>query len=185
MLAGEQLVAEGSFETAGIADIARLADSSVGSFYRIVGDKDTLLRAVHERFVADARDRIARGLDPAKHTDADLAQVLQVFVALMVDIYMDREGMIRALIVRSSSEPEFRERIGALREDIRLSFGQLVVPRAAQIGHPNPLGALAFGSKVLLGTLNHATVVQSLEPEGRDHLIAELTGMLVRYLQVR
>ncbi len=183
--AGEALVADNAFEAAGVAEIAKRADSSVGTFYRLIGDKDTLLRAVHDRFVEYARARIATTLDPAKFVGEDLETVLTAFVQLMVDLYAEREGMIRALIVRSSADPSFRERISALRNDIRMSIGGLVLPRAHEIKHPNPLEAFAFGVKVIVGVLNHATVVNSMEGEASATMVRELTRILVRYLEVK
>lgn len=44
------LLANNQFEEAGVSQLATLSDSSVGIFYRLFGDKDVLLFAVHERF---------------------------------------------------------------------------------------------------------------------------------------
>ena len=53
-----ELLANDSFEETGISQIAQLAESSVGTFYRLLGDKDVLLYAVHERFVEQSRDAV-------------------------------------------------------------------------------------------------------------------------------
>lgn len=175
----------GDFESAGIAGIAKKANSSVGTFYRLIGDKDTLLRAVHDRFVDHGERLIAERLHPARHEGADLEQVLHVFVSTLVEIYSERESMIRALIVRSSSNPEFRERTTALRGNIRVHLGALLATRVHQIKHPHPLEAFSFSVKVVLGTLNYATVVASTETGSHEDLVHEMTQVMVRYLEVQ
>jgi AcrR family transcriptional regulator len=182
--AGEAMVAAGDFDSAGIADIAKAADSSVGTFYRLIGDKDTLLRAVHDRFVEYGRSLIASRMDPKLHVESSLEDVIECFVRMLVDLYSAREGMLRALIVRSSTDTDFRERIHSLRNETRAYLGALVLPRAQHIQHPRPLEAFAFAVKVVLATLNHAAVVASMEGESSDELVQELTQMVVRYLEV-
>lgn len=178
-------MAAGVFETASVSEIAARAKSSVGTFYRLIGDKDELLRAVHDRFVVESRERIRAALDPALHADSSLEDVLLAFVSVLVTIYSQREGMLRALIVRSSTDLEFRERIHALRSDVRQLLGALVLPRAMQIGHADPVKAFAFAVKIVLATLNHAAVVASMENEDPQELARELTAVMIRYLEVR
>ena len=47
---GEQLLAENRFDEIGVADLAKLAETSVGTFYRLLKDKDTLSRLLLQRF---------------------------------------------------------------------------------------------------------------------------------------
>ena len=50
---GEQLLAENRFDEIGVADLAKLAETSVGTFYRLLNDKDTLSRLLLQRFFSD------------------------------------------------------------------------------------------------------------------------------------
>ena len=50
---GEQLLAENRFDEIGVADLAKLAETSVGTFYRLLKDKDTLSRLLLQRFFSD------------------------------------------------------------------------------------------------------------------------------------
>ena len=55
-----ELLANNQFEETGISQIAQLAESSVGTFYRLLGDKDVLLYAVHQHFVEQSRTAVVR-----------------------------------------------------------------------------------------------------------------------------
>ena len=181
---GEQLLAQDRFESTGVAEIAQLAESSVGTFYRLVGDKDQLLRRIHDDFIANSSALIEERLDPEQHRGASLASVLSTFVSLLVEIYLDREGLLRALIVRSSADPAFRQRIHALNHHIAGCLDVLVQPRMSQIGHPRPEPALRFGINVVLGALNHHTLVHSLASRSPELLTTELTRILTAYLDL-
>jgi hypothetical protein len=123
-------------------------------------------------------------LEPPLFEGASMATVLRAFVALLVEVYSTREGILRALIVRSSGDVSFRERVHALNEQLGQSLAALAEPRLAAIGHPTPLAALQFGAKVVLGALNHHVLVGSLETHRPAVLVEELTRVLVRYLGV-
>ncbi|MFC6978716.1 TetR/AcrR family transcriptional regulator [Microbulbifer taiwanensis] len=59
LAAGEKLLADNQFEEASVAEIARLAESSVGTFYRLLGDKDTLSLLLLQRFMQQLADKTA------------------------------------------------------------------------------------------------------------------------------
>ncbi|MCX4244031.1 TetR/AcrR family transcriptional regulator [Paraliomyxa miuraensis] len=181
---GEALLAAHRFESTGVAEIARMAGSSVGTFYRLIGDRDRLLCIVHDRFLEHGHALITERLDPARFEGAPLHRVLRGFVALLVEVYAAKEGLLRALIIRSSAEPSFRERVHALNDHLGVALAALVQPRLDQIGHPDPESAIVFGAKVVLGALNHHTLVRSLELQNPSALVEELGRVLVRYLDV-
>lgn len=181
---GDTLLAAHAFESTGVGEIARLAGSSVGTFYRLIGDRDRLLCLLHDRFLAQSHALIERRLGPERFEGAPLGAVLRAFVELLVEVYSQREGILRALIIRSSADASFRERVHALNGHLAASLGALVRPRRAAIGHPDPEAAFEFGAKVVLGALNHHTLVHSLQMQSPAVLVDELTRVLVRYLDV-
>jgi hypothetical protein len=50
LLVGEQLLAENRFDEIGVADLGQAGGNLVGTFYRLLGDKDTLSRLLLQRF---------------------------------------------------------------------------------------------------------------------------------------
>lgn len=180
--AGESLLEEHAFESAAVSEIALRAGSSVGSFYRLVGNKDELLRAIHDRFLGESQEQIEAALAPGALADLDAPAVVRAFVAFLVDVYARREGLLRALIVRSSAEPEFRIGVQALNTRLEERLGLLLAPHRARIGHPRPREAIRFGVAVVLGALNQNTFAQSATAKNTPALIRELTRVLTAYL---
>jgi AcrR family transcriptional regulator len=182
LAAGEALLEAHRYDSAPVAEIASRAGSSVGTFYRLVGDKDRLLRAIHDRFLDDSHAQLERDLSLARFADRAADAIVRAYVATLVDIYARREGLLRALIVRSSAEPEFRARVHALNDALETRLADLLAPHRARIGHPRPREAIRFGLRVVLGALNQNTLVHS--PESRDSaaLVRELSRVLIAYL---
>jgi AcrR family transcriptional regulator len=181
--AAEALVAQKGFDEVGIVEIARRAGSSVGGFYRRFRDKDGLLHALHERFCEEARATADAALEPGRWAGATTAGIIGEFTTFLVQIYREREGFFRAFLLRGSSDPTVRERTDRLFQDLSERLATLLRGRRAEIAHPDPQLAAAFGLHVVLATLNHS--VQS-QPSGLrlsdNRIISELTRVFTAYL---
>ncbi len=179
LAAGEALLADGRFDAAPVVEIATLASTSIGSFYRLVGDREQLLIAIHERFLVAGRIELEARLDPTKLSEAGPAVVVHTAVEVVTDIYAKNVGILRALIVRSSADTEFRERVHRLNDSVIRRMVTLLEPHIDHIDHVDPIAAIEFGTSAMLGTLNQRTFA------GVDDLavlIDELTRLIVRYL---
>jgi AcrR family transcriptional regulator len=84
--ASETLLAEKSWEDAGVAEIARRAGSSVGAFYSRFRDKDALLVALHERFVEEAFATSVAALEETRWTGASICEIVRELVAFQVRV---------------------------------------------------------------------------------------------------
>jgi len=181
--AAEALVAQKGFDEAAIVEIARRAGSSVGGFYRRFRDKDGLLHALQERFCEEASATADAALDPGRWAGATTAEIIREFIAFLVQIYREREGFLRAFLLRGSSDPTVRERTDRLFQDLSERLATLLRGRRAEIAHHDPQLAATFGLHVVLGTLNHS--VQS-QPSGLrlsdDRITTELTRVFTAYL---
>ena len=183
--AAEELVAQKGFDEAGIAEIARRADSSVGGFYRRFHDKQGLLHALHERFCEEARATADAALDPGRWGGASTAEILPEFVDFLVRIFRQREGLIRAFLTRGVSNQQVRERTQRLFDHIADRLGALLVERRGEISHPDPTTAAAFGLHVVLGALDHSTLGTTTFPLSHDRLAPELSRTFLAYLGTR
>lgn len=182
LAAGEALLEAHEFEAAAVGEIARRAESSVGTFYRLVGDKDRLLRAIHDRFIEESHAQLEQDFAPARFAGREPDVIVRAYVAHIVGIYARREGLLRALIVRSSAEPDFRARVHALNDAIELRLVDLLAPHRARIRHPRPREAIRFGLRVVQGALNQNTLVHSAESRDSALLVRELARVLTSYL---
>jgi AcrR family transcriptional regulator len=187
--AAEALLEEKGFDDVGVAEIAQRAGSSVGSFYARFPDKAALLHALQERFADEGTATADDALDPARWQGAQIPEIVSAVVAFLVGIHRDRRGLLRALWLAQALRPEFRARATALSLHVSRRLGALLLERRAEIAHPDPARAVAFGFWQVLASLRCAV----LEPEealavrrvSERALPAELARACLAYLGVR
>ncbi len=179
-----ELLADNRFEDTGIAQIAQLAESSVGTFYRLLGDKDVLLYAVHERFVEQGRSAIDGLVAELSHDTRPLAAQIETFIQGMIALFEGREGLLRALIRRSSADLQFRQRFHQLNAYIGQTFCALVLTRQEELRHPQPQQAADLAAHMLLASLNYLTMVGTLGQTPREVIPEELSRLICKYLEV-
>ena len=183
--AAEDLIAEKGFDDAGIVEIAQRAGSSVGGFYRRFRDKDGIIQALHEKFCEDARLTADAALDPARWEDESLAAVAREFIAFLVQIFSERQGLLRAFLKHALGDRAVRERNLELFRHLSRRLSLLLRTRHHEVTHPQPDLAAAFGLQMVLGTLDHAIQVhQEPLPLGDERLVAELTRAFSSYLGI-
>jgi AcrR family transcriptional regulator len=187
--AAEELVAEKGFEDATVAELVRRASSSVGSFYTRFRDKDGLLYALYERYHEQATATADAALDPARWEGASIPEILRAVVRFLVSVYREREGLIRAFVLRNHSDTEFRARQERLSHYVNEKLSRLLLARAGEIAHPNPARAAAFGLTMTVSTIESVVLFGELRSSGLvlsdDELGAELTRAFLAYLGVR
>ncbi len=187
--AAEALLAEKGFDDAGVAEIAARAGSSVGSFYARFPDKRALLHALQERFVEEGIATTDDALHPARWSGSPIPEIVGALVAFLVRIHRERGALIRALRLAQATDPGFRESQRRLVDQVARGLSALLLARRAEISHPEPARAIAFGLWQLLASLLHG----SLDPEEATSLRrvperavpTELTRAYLAYLGVR
>ncbi|MFI8746425.1 TetR/AcrR family transcriptional regulator [Pseudomonas sp. NPDC077186] len=179
-----ELLANDSFEDTGISQIAQLADSSVGTFYRLLGDKDVLLYAVHERFIEQSGSAIDALAEQLAHAETPLATRVAAFIQGLVRQFDGSEGLLRALIRRSSADPRFRQRFHQLNAHIGQTFCRIALANPAELGHPNPAQAADLCAHMLLAGMNYFTMVGSLGTTPKEVVPEELSRLICNYLKV-
>ncbi|MDP9205290.1 MAG: TetR/AcrR family transcriptional regulator [Gemmatimonadota bacterium] len=188
--AAEQMLDFVGLEGATVPAIAAGAGVSVGNVYKRFPNKDTLLRAVYERFFSDLLAANQFALDPAKWVDTPTIELVTTLVAGIVEDYRTRRSLIRALLLYAAthSDSGYREHAEKLRMKRFQLFEAVLRDRRKDIGHPHPERAIRFVAG-LIGHALESSVVS--EPGARDMLssgsetAAELAKMVVGYLRVK
>ena len=187
--AAEALMAEKGFEDATVAEIVRRGGSSVGAFYARFRDKDGLLYALYERYLAQATATADDALDPARWVDTPAAELIEAVVAFLVKIYREQGGLIRAFVLRNQTDPEFRARQDRLSHYVARKLGALLLEKRAAITHPDPERAVAFGLSMTFSTIEDMVLFgetrSSATALGDDDLSSELTRAYLAYLGIR
>ncbi|MBB2494237.1 TetR/AcrR family transcriptional regulator [Aquipseudomonas ullengensis] len=178
------LLASNQFEETGISQIAQLAESSVGTFYRLLGDKDVLLYTVHERFVEDGRAAVDKLVSELASSDLPLAAQIEGFIQGVILLFRGSEGLLRALVRRSSVDLQFRQRFHQLNAYIGQAFCRIALARKQELGHPHPEQAADLGAHLLLAGMNYFTMVGSMGVTPPEVVPGELSRLICSYLQV-
>jgi AcrR family transcriptional regulator len=186
--AAEHLVAEKGFEDTPVSDVVALAGSSVGAFYARFRDKEGLLYALYERYLAQATATADVSLDPARWQGVGSATLLREVIRFLVSIYREQQGLIRAFVLRNHTDAEFRTRQERLSHHVNARLGALLLARLHEIRHPLPERAVAFGLSMVFSTLESMilfgeTRSSALSLED-DELAAELTRAYLAYLGI-
>ncbi len=182
LAAGEALLAANRFEDAGVAEIAREANSSVGTFYRLLEDKERLLLLLLQRFLINVEHVVDEKFDPDSWAEQDLASVCEEMVSFYVQLYRGRRGVLRALILRASRDTQVRDRVHVTNEFISRKTAAVLRRHRDEIKHPRPNQAARFVSHMVLGALNQHTITGSLGGASQNELTQELTRLFVCYL---
>lgn len=179
-----ELLANNTFEDTGISQISQLAESSVGTFYRLLGDKDVLLYAVHGRFVEESRAAIDDTIEQILQSELGAKEQIESFISALIERFRRREGLLRALIRRSSADLQFRQRFHELNAYIANAFCRIALAQLMTIRHPNPTQATDLVAHLLLASLNYYTMTGSLGITAGKDIPAELSRLVLNYLEV-
>ena len=185
--ATENLLQERSFEQITIQAIVRRARTSVGAFYTRFQNKEALLPALYDRYDATMpRTPEGFGLRPAR----DLAERVEQIVAKMIELFLARRGLLRAMSLHARAHPEtIPAQTRECRRRLHRAIGDLVFEFHDEIDHPDPRLAIDLGlfmisatfrDKLLFPEAPHAAAVGAIAPE---RLGAEMARALLCYLR--
>jgi AcrR family transcriptional regulator len=186
--AAEALVSEKGFDDTPVAEIARRAGSSVGSFYSRFSDKDALLGALNERFLAQAVATADAALDPARWQRTTIEQIAAAVVRFLVQIHREQRGLLRAFAQRMRVDPEFHARRERLAQHVASGLSALLLAHRAEIRHEDAQRAAGFALTMVFGVLEHTILFGELRSGAfawnDDDLSTELARAFLAYLTV-
>jgi len=103
--AGQTVFARKGYEEAHIADIAREADCSIGSFYRRFVDKEAFFVALYERFVDQACKNINRYFDSPVLENKSTYAVVVEYIQNSARNFERNRGFFMALLQHGFRDP--------------------------------------------------------------------------------
>lgn len=184
LAAGERLLAENRYEEAGVAEIAREANSSVGTFYRLLTDKETLSLLLMQRFFTEV-ELVARDtLGSDQWQGQSVNDVAEGFVDVFATLYQGRRGALRAMILRASKDAQFRDQVHQLNTLISKQMANALRQHKSVMSHPKPEQAIKIIAHMIIGILNQYTITGSLGSLSPKHLKSELVRLINQYLGV-
>jgi AcrR family transcriptional regulator len=186
--AAEQLLVEEGLEGTTVPAIAQRAKVSVGVVYRRFPDKDTLLRAVWERFIARQRDRAAAILGACDGMNIPLPDLVRGMIRGTIEMHRRNRNLLRALLrfSRAHADPEFKKAAHEMNRANTSVLMVMMLQHRDRIAHPRPEAAVEFAVLTLAAILQAVTI----EDDGTHGLRApvnleeEMARMLFGYLGI-
>lgn len=186
--AAEQLLADEGLDATTVPAIAGRAGVSVGVVYRRFPDKDALLRAVWERFLARKREQTTAVLTACDGLNIALPDLLRGVIRGSIEAHRRNRNLLRALLLfsRTHPDPKFKRAAHEMNRANLAAVTMLMLRERDRIEHPHPEAAIE------LAMITLAAVIQAviIEPEGTHgfrapvHLEEELTRMIFGYLGI-
>lgn len=177
--AAESLIAEKGFEQTTVAEIVRLASSSVGAFYGRFREKDDLLRCLHDRFTEQAIATTDSVLDPARWEGSSIREILEETIPFLINVYRERLGLLRAFLIRESVDPEFAKGLPGHRH-LAMRLRELIMARRHEMSHPSPAEAVEVMLELICGTLNNLALFQDIDEMGLKLCNKGFPGEMIR-----
>jgi AcrR family transcriptional regulator len=153
--AGQKLIAKHSIDALAVADIARAANCSVGSFYLRFRDKDAFVRALIAQYLSEGRAATV-----ALYETHDDDQLIHALIIETADRFRRYGGLIRSAIRLRMDDSTIWDPI---RNSGHFNASQLLAWLASRHGRTLSADeelAVRFAFQVLYGTLNNAIINQ-------------------------
>ncbi|MBW2445629.1 MAG: TetR/AcrR family transcriptional regulator [Deltaproteobacteria bacterium] len=185
--AAELLIQDKGLADVSIPDIVARAGSSVGGFYARFKDKDELLRALEERFLAQMRDLVDGLSAPARWEDASIADIVRTGVATLLAVFQEHRPLLAAFMERAAhgQGPELQDILG-FRREVSARFVELLHSRHEELAHPDPEVAIDLAIQVLFGLMQQLIVFGEVRVGerrlGEDELATELARIVLHYI---
>ena len=186
--AAEVVIREKGFADATVADIARRADCSVGTFYRRFRDKRALLHALDERFAEEFRATMEEAVAPERWQGAPIVEILAGYIEFALKQGRTSAALQRAALVMSVRDATFAERHMRLVRELHERLRELLWARRDEIGHPEPTLAIEFVLEqlrtMLALRLNVSPLSSSLLSVSDAEFMSEQLTSVCAYLEV-
>ena len=185
--AAESLIQKKGHADVSIPDIVVRAGSSVGGFYARFRDKDELLRALEERFLAEMRDLLGGLAAPERWRDAGIPEIVRAGVATLLEVSRERRELLVAFAARAAhgQGPELQDILG-FRREVSARFVELLHARSEQLAHPQPDVAVDLAVQLVFGLMEQMIVFGEIRVGDRrlgdDELAEEMVRSVLGYI---
>ncbi|WP_421787641.1 TetR/AcrR family transcriptional regulator [Hyphobacterium sp.] len=166
--AAENLIVEKGLDGATVAEIARRAGSSIGSFYHHFKDRKALFYAVFHRMTRSIEDLNQQVADDERWKDASLRDLLEGFIELRLHQLRAGGASKLAAALVMANHPELKSHMADIKRTANLKLLTMILDRKAEIGHPDP----EFAARFVIDQLSAIFYARS-DPYQRQSAIAE------------
>jgi AcrR family transcriptional regulator len=183
LAAAEAAITDKGFARATVEDIATRAKTTVDIFYAHFQGKGAVLRALNDEFVEQMLRTADDSTQPGIWTGAAARDVVEVAVRTILDVVIERRGLVRAFLAHGATDPALAA--GLRRIGTHLSARLIAVLGECRDVPSRPSRSVAF-CLLLSVALAHHYVLVGDEWSGvafsKDQLAEEMTRAITAYL---
>jgi len=184
--ASQRLLEEKGFEGFTIQDVSQRADVSVGAIYARFGNKETLLRAVHQASMDSLRPEheavAAVDAKPAKPA----REVIVDAVGTVAGIFRGNEKLLRAFMHLGAVDDEISRRGSEVSIDLAQQFAATILAHRQELAHPDPETAVDVAYRIAYCTfarqVMYGPAFESDRPIDWEALVDEIGAACAAYL---
>lgn len=155
--AGEESINENGFARATIADVASRAKLGLDVAHRHFASMDALLRALSGMFVQQMETVIGQATQSGIWKGAPARDVVEVAVRSVLDVVIDRAGLVRAFLAQGATDPSLSADLR--RTGTHLSQRLIAVMSECSNVPARPSRAIAFSLLVSVALAHHYVLV--------------------------
>ena len=188
LVAAQDLFASAEYDDVSIADIARAADLSVGTFYTRFPTKEHLVVVLLGSVMDELREFMSREMRPSRLARNTVADLVRQYLTMMGRAFVKHRGLLRpaTLIARQTRDAALQSLIKGFNDDVHSRFRTMLLDRLPP--HARMNGALHVDLAILWSSAAMREVLLYGEPVSslaRRHqtLIDELTRGVTLYLE--
>jgi AcrR family transcriptional regulator len=181
--AAEAIIIDHGIDAATVAEVARRAESSVGSFYARFADKEALVRCLLERFHEQAIATTDAVLVAERWDGIALGDALETMLLFMMRVLRERRRLIVAMLVRAAADPTLGVLGLRLHDHITERLIAVLRRRQEPLDHPDPEIAVRMAAWLVLAAMESRLLYGTADERLPDALVAaELSRMALRYI---
>ena len=184
--AAEAIFAEGGDSALTVEAVVKRSKTSVGSFYSRFGDRNGLLKSMHERFLLRLGGA-AHVAAAAAGNEKTLAGAIEVFISHVFTGTNEYRNSSRFFVLHRSADPILRAQGIRANAVFASIFTMLVMSHRDEIAHANPATAADITWRMLYAALAQQMMFDDEEVSGVKMtipaLVREITCCLAAYLK--
>jgi AcrR family transcriptional regulator len=150
--AAHALLEENGFDGFTAQEVAARSGVSIGAIYERFGNKESLLRAVHERLM-DSMSAAGEAIDDPAGADDGPAEAIAAAVAAMAHLMNDNRKALRAFMHLGAVDEVISARGSKASIALSKTFKRSLLPYAAEFRHSHPDVGLDVAFRIAYSTL--------------------------------
>ena len=183
--AAEELLAEGGSEALTVEAVVARASTSNGAFFARFGNRQGLLLAMQDRFLARLETE-STFLTNSENSGTDLYGALYEYVSHSLAVFLTHRNAFKAMMIQNLDSISFRERGNRATTSGVADLTNLIKRFSQQISHRDIALAAEVAFRVLFAVSTQRVMLDEGEVTGNtfteETWNEEVTDLLYRYL---